>query len=213
MARRRQLTDEPTFNKYPILTDKEKGLKCDKKIMKTVEKVIDHMVMDHGMDRILVKHYEFRFPKGFKLEDANKNEQFRNAQGKIIKNFTRQGTTPHYVAVREQDSKDKVPHYHLLLCCDERKSNVNVVQTMDPLWSSSCGLKETKTGLIQDCSKGDKKHVIKINAPDAQAKLDSLFQHGSYLAKENQKEHNHGTRELFTSRLNHEVKEKKRKSK
>ena len=210
MARKRQLVDISEF-----IGQNTSDFKVDNKIMKTIDQTFRHMVDKHNMDRIVAYHFEYRYPEDYQLEDDGKNEHFRRTQGSSMKHLTRKECSPHYVAVREQKDNEKHPHYHVLLFGDERNFPEShcIAQTTDVFLSSALGYEETQNGLVHNCSKGNQKHVIKINSPDSIAQIDSLYKHGAYFAKADQKDYNNGTRELFSSNLNHEQKKKKRKSK
>lgn len=215
MAKQRSLTDEPTFNGHPILTDKIKGLKCDKKILKKIDATLQHAIQDHDMDRIFAYQSIVRFPKDCTIPDSEKNGLFRKYQSKVIKNLDRQGLDPHYFAVREY-SKEKRCHIHVYYLVNERltRSCHDHIAKKDELWKNTLG-KHGKKGLIDDCTKNrDGKrqkngHTIKVNSPDFEKQKDEFFKHASYYAKENTKSKNDGKRELFSSRLNHEIKKKK----
>jgi protein GP2 len=218
-TRIRNLTDEPRFNGHPILTDNVEGHKCDKGILKTIDNTFEHVIKDHGQDRIFCMRYDVRFPKDYRVKNKKKSEEFRSFQAKFIKNLTRKGLNPHYIAVKEV-SKEKRGHYHAALLLDERETqNIqNHIATADRLWANTLGVEGAK-GLIDDCTKnreGKKQkngHTIKVNSPEFKEQLNVAFQQASYLSKENQKSKNDGVREVFSSRLNHEPKKKKGKSK
>jgi hypothetical protein len=217
MTKRRTLTDEATYNGHSILTNKEKGLKCDKKILKKLDETFNHVLNDHNMDRVFFMRYDVRFPDDGKFRDKKEsNALFRNFQGKFIKSFERSNLNPHYVVVREQ-SKEKHAHYHAVLLLDERKTQSikKHIDKADELWGNTIGLKGQK-GLIDDCTKDrhgkPQKNGLKIkkNSPEFKEQIDKTFQWASYLAKENTKASG-SERELFSSRLNHEIKVKKKK--
>ena len=211
MAKRRTLTDEPEYNGHPIQTNKEKGLKCDKKILKKIDDTFNHVLNDHKQDRVFFMRYDVRYPNGAGVIGAGEsNDMFRNFQGKFMKNLERQGLNPHYVAVREQ-SKEKHAHYHAILLLDERKTQsiTKHIEKADELWANTLNIPGTK-GLIDDCTKDrngqPQKNGLKIkkNSKDFQEQYDKAFKWASYLAKENTKSEA-SDRELFSSRLNHKI--------
>jgi hypothetical protein len=219
MSKRRILIDEATYNGHPIQTDKKKGLKCDKKILKKIETTFDHALNDHNMDRILFVRYDVRMPDDGKVRNKKEaNNLFRTFQGKFIKNLDRQGLNPHYVAVREQ-SKEKHSHFHVMLLLDERKTQSikKHIDKADELYANTLELSGRK-GLIDDCTKDrhgkTQKNGLKIkkNSPGFQEQFNEAFQWASYLAKENTKTTG-SERELFSSRLKHPIEIKKRGSK
>jgi hypothetical protein len=219
MTKRRTLTDEATYNGHQILTNKQKGLKCDKKILKKLDDTFEHVFKDHNMDRLFFMRYDVRMPDdGIVRSKQEANKLFRTFQGKFIKNLERKGLNPHYVAVREQ-SKEKHAHYHAVLLLDERKTQSihQHIEKADKLWENTLGA-YGKKGLIDDCTKdrdgNSQKNGIKIkkNSPEFKEQIDNAFQWSSYLAKENTKTTG-SERELFSSRLKHPIEKKKRGSK
>ncbi len=162
--------------------------------------------------------YDVRFPKDYHVANKKKSKEFRTFQSKFMKNLTRKGLTPHYVAVKER-STEKHSHYHGILLLDERKTQsiTKHIEKADELLGNTLGIPGTK-GLIEDCTtdRNGKKQkngkTIKVNSPDFEIQLDNAFKHASYLSKEHQKSNNNGVRELFSSRLNHKI-EKRSKPK
>ena len=219
MAKRRQLTDDPEYNGHPILTDKKKGLKCDKKILKKIDETFNHVLNDHKQDRVFFMRYDVRYPNGAGVIGAGEsNAMFRSFQAKFMKNLSRQGLNPHYVAVKEQ-SKEKHSHYHAMLLLDERKTQSikKHIEKADELWGNTLGIPGRKR-LIDDCTKdrdgNPQKNGIKIkkNSDDFKNQCDKAFEWASYLAKANTKTST-SDRELFASRLNHPAKRKREKEK
>lgn len=215
MAKNRRLTDKETYAGHPILTNKEKGYKCDKKILDKIEETFEHVLEDHGMDRVFFMRYDVRFPKDKYVETKQGNTLFRRFQSKFIKSLERHDLKPHYVAAREQ-SREKNGHYHTVLLLDERKTqNIKKhIEKADELWGNTIGLKGQK-GLIDDCTKDrngkPQKNGLKIkkNSSEFADQLDKTFQWSSYLAKKNTKTTT-SERELFSSRLNHNIERKKK---
>ena len=152
--------------------------------------------------------YDIRFPEGYDYAD---NGIFREFQSKFMKNLSRQGLKPQYVAVREQ-SQEKHQHYHVALLLDGQKTQSihNYIQTAERLWDSTLGLpaRENGYGLIDDCTTnrtGDKQIngvMLRSDDPDMEKKKDDCFRRASYLAKTNTKGNApKGQRELFSSRI------------
>ena len=83
------------------------------------------------------------------------NEIFSDFQANFMKNLSRQGLKPQYIAVREQ-SREKHQHYHVALLLDGQKTQSihNHIQTAERLWDSALGLepRENGYGLIDDCT-------------------------------------------------------------
>ena len=199
-------TTESTYHGYPIMTDEDRGLSCDTRILDEIEKQFDYA--DETKNKTFFMRYDVRIPDGVFLED---NKTFRDFQANFIKNLSRKGLKPQYVAVREQ-SREKHQHYHVALLLDGQKTNSihNHIQTAERLWESALGLpvRENGYGLIDDCTTsrtGEKQANGVMLRPDdpavAQKKAD-CFLRASYLAKTNTKGHAPKyQREVFSSRI------------
>ena len=137
--------------------------------------------------------YDVRLPEG--LDHAD-NGLFREFKSKYIKNRSRKGFKPQYVAVREQ-SKEKHQHYHVALWLDGQKTkNIHDhIATAERLWNKTLGLpdKVNGYGLIDDCTKsrsGAKQIngvMLRRDDPAYETKKDDCFRRASYLAKVNTK--------------------------
>ena len=125
--------------------------------------------------------YDIRFPQGY--GDAD-NGVFREFQSKFMKNLSRKGLKPQYVAVREQ-STEKHQHYHVALMLDGQKTqNIhNHIATAELLWDSTLGLPERENGygLIDDCTtnrEGEKQVngvMLRQDDPEMKEKKDDCF--------------------------------------
>ena len=199
-------TTEKTFHGYSIMTDEEKGLSCETKILNEIERQLDYA--EATKSKTLFMRYDIRFPEGYDHAD---NGVFREFQSKFMKNLSRQGLKPQYIAVREQ-SREKHQHYHVALLLDGQKpqSIHNHIQTAERLWDTTLGLpaRENGYGLIDDCttSRTGEKQVngvmLRPDDPDMEAKKDDCFRRASYLAKTNTKGNApRGQREMFSSRI------------
>ena len=199
-------TTAETYHDYPIMTDKAKGLACDIKILNEIERQLDYA--EETKSKTLFMRYDIRFPEGYDHAD---NGVFREFQSKFMKNLSRQGLKPQYIAVREQ-SREKHQHYHVALLLDGQKTRSihNHIQTAERLWDTTLGLpaRENGYGLIDDCttSRTGEKQVngvmIRPDDPDMEAKKADCFRRASYLAKINTKGNApKGQREMFSSRI------------
>ena len=188
------------------MTDQETGLSCNTKILAEIEKQFEHA--NSTKSKIFFMRYDIRFPEGFNHAD---NGVFREFQSKFMKNLSRKGLKPQYVAVREQ-SKEKHQHYHVALLLDGQKTQSihNHIATAERLWDSTLGLPERENGygLIDDCTtsrEGEKQVngvMLRPDDPEMEAKRDECFKRASYLAKTNTKGYApKGQRELFSSRI------------
>ena len=145
----------------------------------------------------------------YSLQDTD-NKLFISFQAVFMRNLTRQGLKPQYIAVREQ-SREKHQHYHVALFLDGQKTQsvYNHINNAERLWENKLGLpaREESYGLIDDCtvSRDGKPQVngVMLNPrdPDYEAKRDECFYRASYLAKVNTKKTPQGQREVFSSRV------------
>ena len=199
-------TTEKTFHGYSIMTDEEKGLSCETKILNEIERQFGYA--EATKSKTLFMRYDIRFPEGYDHAD---NGVFREFQSKFMKNLSRQGLKPQYIAVREQ-SREKHQHYHVALLLDGQKTQSihNHIQTAERLWDTTLGLpaRENGYGLIDDCTKsrsGAKQIngvILRRDDPEYNTKKDDCFRRASYLAKVNTKGNTtKGQKELFSSRI------------
>ena len=206
MKREPKETTEKTYNNYPIMTDQERGLSCDTKILQEIERQFEYA--DETKNKIFFMRYDIRFPEEYHHAD---NGIFREFQSKFMKNLSRKGLKPQYVAVREQ-SREKHQHYHVVLILDGQKTQsiYNHIQTAERLWDSTLGLPEKKNGygLIDDCTRSRAGEtqvngvVLRYDDPRRNDKKLDCFRRASYLAKTNTKGNTpKGQRELFSSRI------------
>lgn len=206
MKRKVTETVENTYNDYSIMTDKERGLSCNTAILREIERQFDYA--DKSKSKTFFMRYDVRMPEGMYIDD---NKLFRDFQANFIKNLSRQGLKPQYIAVREQ-SREKHQHYHVALFLDGQKTQSihNHIQTAERLWDSALGLepRENGYGLIDDCttSRTGEKQIngvmLRPDDPEMEKKKDDCFRRASYLAKTNTKgSAPKGQRELFSSRI------------
>ena len=205
MKRKVTETVENTYNDYSIMTDKERGLSCNTAILREIERQFDYA--DKSKSKTFFMRYDVRMPEGMYVGD---NKLFRDFQANFIKNLSRQGLKPQYIAVREQ-SREKHQHYHVALLLDGQKTQSihNHIKTAERLWDSALGLepRENGYGLIDDCttSRTGEKQVngvmLRSDDPDMESKKDDCFRRASYLAKTNTKGNAPKfKREMFSSR-------------
>ena len=152
--------------------------------------------------------YDVRFPEDIYRED---NKTFRDFQANFIKNLSRKGLKPQYVAVREK-SKEKHQHYHAALWLDGQKTKSihDHLQTAERLWDSALGLpkRESGYGLIDDCttSRAGERQIngvmLRPDDPARERKKNDCYRRASYLAKTNTKGYApKWQREVFASRI------------
>ena len=188
------------------MTDKDRGLSCDTRILDEIEKQFDYA--EETKNKTFFMRYDVRIPEGMYIED---NKTFRDFQANLIKNLSRKGLKPQYVAVREQ-SREKHQHYHAVLWLDGQKTQSihNHLQTAERLWDSALGLPERENGygLIDDCttSRTGERQIngvmLRPDDPEMKAKKEDCFRRASYLAKTNTKGNApKWQREVFASRI------------
>ena len=206
MKRKIKETTEQTFHNHTIMTDQKRKMSCNIKILNEIEKQFEYA--DKTKSKVFFMRYDIRFPEGYDHAD---NSVFREFQSKFMKNLSRQGLDPQYVAVREQ-SREKHQHYHVALLLDGQKTrNIhNHIRTAERLWDKTLGLPERDGGygLIDDCttSRTGEKQVngvmLRPDDPERERKKDDCFRRASYLAKTNTKGYApKGQREVFASRI------------
>ena len=199
-------TTESTYKNYSIMTDQKRGLSCDTSILRAIERQFNYA--EESKSKTFFMRYDVRIPDGMYLDD---NKTFRDFQANFMKNLSRQGLKPQYIAVREQ-SKEKHQHYHVALFLDGQKTQSihNHIQTAERLWDNALGLepRENGYGLVDDCTTsrtGDKQIngvMLRPDDPDMKAKKDDCFRRASYLAKTNTKGNAPKfQREMFSSRI------------
>ena len=202
----KRTTTESMYNNHTIMTDNARGLACDIKILNEIERQFQYAEATKSKSYFM--RYDVRLPEGL---DHTDNGLFREFQSKFIKNRSRKGFKPQYVAVREQ-SKEKHQHYHVALWLDGQKTqNIHDhITTAERLWNKTLGLpdRENGYGLIDDCTKsrsGTKQIngvMLRRDDPEYASKKDDCFRRVSYLAKVNTKGNTpKGQRELFSSRI------------
>ena len=163
-------------------------------------------------DDVLFVRYDIQFPDGAAPKNDEKvNAAYRVFQIKFMKNLSRKGLKPQYVAVREE-SPVEPPHYHVALMLDGQKAQAvqDHIKTAERLWESTLGLpaKEGGYGLISDCTTdhhGEKQLngvMLSKADPEMEQKKSDCIQKTNQLAKTDDK----GLapkwqRELFSSRL------------
>ena len=199
-------TTESTYNNHPIMTDKEDGLSCNTMILHEIERQFEHA--EETKSKIFFMRYDIRFPLNYELSN---NDLFRTFQSALMKNLSRRGLEPQYVAVREQ-SRERHQHYHVALFLDGQKTKniCDHIKTAERLWDRTLGLPERDNGygLIDDCtlSRDGKPQVngvlLRRDDPNYAAQKDDCFRRASYLAKTNTKgKAPKGQREVFSSRI------------
>ncbi len=204
MKKRRSTTTDSTYNGYPIMTDKDKGYKADRKILEKIEEQFQYA--EDTKSKILYMRLDVRFPLGMTIPESN--EHFSRFNANFMKELNRKGLKPQYIAVREQ-SREKHQHYHEILFLDGQKTQSihNHIRTAERIWRNELGL-EDGNGLINDCTisrSGERQEngvMLRKDDPDYKQKKLDCFRRSSYLAKVNTKNNTpDGNRELFSSRI------------
>ena len=184
----------------------DENLPCDTKILGEIEKQFKYA--ENTKSKIFFMRYDLRIPEGMYIEN---NEVFRNFQANFVKNLSRKGLKPQYIAVREQ-SEGKNPHYHAALWLDGQRTRsiYDHIKTAERLWESALGLPERGGGygLVYDCtvSRTGETQIngVMLRRDDLTMndKKNDCFYRASYLAKTNTKGNApKGQREVFSSRI------------
>ena len=202
----KRTTTKSTFHDHPIMTDEARGLSCDVKILNEIERQFQYA--EDSKSKSYFMRFDAKLPKCCTHTD---NELFRKFQSAFMKNRSRHGLKPQYVAVREQ-SREKHQHYHIALWLDGQKTRSihDHIQTAERLWDRTLGLPERENGygLIDDCtvSRNGERQIngvmLRKDDPNYADKRNDCFRRASYLAKTNTKgKAPKGQRELFSSRI------------
>ena len=202
----KRTTTKSTFHDHPIMTDEARGLSCDVKILNEIERQFQYA--EDSKSKSYFMRFDAKLPKC--CTHAG-NELFRKFQSAFMKNRSRHGLKPQYVAVREQ-SREKHQHYHIALWLDGQKTRSihDHIQTAERLWDRTLGLPERENGygLIDDCtvSRNGERQIngvmLRKDDPNYVDKRNDCFRRASYLAKTNTKgKAPRGQRELFSSRI------------
>ncbi len=203
----RRTTSKEIYKGFPIMTDRERGLQADTKILKHIDQQFNQAEQDKS--KIFFMRYDVRFPSEITIPDTN--EVFCKFQAGFMKSLSRQGLSPQYLAVREQ-SREKHQHYHVCLWLDGQKTQsiYNHINTAERLWRNQLNLQDGN-GLIDDCttSRSGERQVngvmLRKDDPEYNQKKADCFRRASYLAKVNTKSNTPaGNRELFSSRIKKE---------
>lgn len=201
--KKRTTTLEPTYHGKTIMTDSNRNLACDTKILDEIEKQFDHATKNNS--KVFFMRMDIRLPESYPNTDNSEISKFNS---KFIKELKRDNLSPQYLTVREQ-SREKHQHYHMVLWLDgkQTKSAYNHLKTAERILRNTLHI-ESAQGLIDDCSKtrtGERQVNGVMLYPkdnDYQERLDDSFRRASYLAKVNTKSCTpQGEREMFSSRL------------
>ena len=201
---KRTLWKQENYKEYPVMVNQAQKQYCDRRILEKIEDQFNHAEQEKS--KVFFMRYDARFPQD-DCEHAD-NRSFRSFQANFMKNLSRKGLKPQYVAVREQ-SREKHQHYHVCLWLDGNKtqSTYNHIQTAERLWRSQLGLPEGQ-GLIDDCthSRTGTKQIngvmLRHDDPEYETKKADCFRRASYLAKINTKGNTpKGQWEVFSSRI------------
>ena len=111
----KRITTEPTYNNHTIMADNARGLACDIKILNEIERQFQYAEATKSKSYFM--RYDVRLPEGL---DHTNNDLFREFQSKFIKNRSRKGLKPQYVAVREQ-SKEKHQRQYVRSCKKKKR--------------------------------------------------------------------------------------------
>ncbi|WP_081650424.1 YagK/YfjJ domain-containing protein [Paucidesulfovibrio longus] len=196
-------TREPRYNGYQILTDSKKGYACNTKILDTTLKIIQHTTEKHN--KVLCTRFDLRFPQQHPGQTTN--ESFSKFTSAMMKELSRKGLDPKYIAVREQ-SREKHQHYHMAVFADGNKIQFPhaIIQSAEKHWGNA--VNSDQPGLVDHCTQsrsGQKQYNsyrLRRNDPDFEKVKNDCVQRLSYLAKVNTKGKTPKyVREVFSSRI------------
>ncbi len=184
-----KITYDETYNGYPILTSKEKGLGCDEKILNRIDGLIEHTTQKHN--KVLCVRMDLRYPQDYQAPtDNNHISEFIS---KFSIYFKRNGLDPYYLWVREQKQGRNNQHYHMIVLVDGNKMQYPHMLTKkaEEHWGST--LKLDGQGLVDHCTKSRSgetqvnSYRMRRNCDDYGHVKDACFERCSYLAKVNTK--------------------------
>ena len=159
--------------------------------------------------KVFFYRFDLRYPEEMQADPDN--DHFKHFMSAYIKNLSRKGLDPQYVAVREQKSSEN-QHYHVGILADgqrTRNCHDHLIKA-ERLWEHELGLEADGThGLVDFCEK-EKKTGKKIEngmmmdhcKENYETVKAECIRRASYLAKVNQKELTpKGQHEYFTSKM------------
>ena len=140
--------------------------------------------------KFIAIRFDITFPKNF--DENITNYYISTCISYVVKKYSRQGYSPSYMWVREQDTSIH-PHYHCLLVLDAQKvrSFHHVFETVENAWGRAIGM--PADGLIHNCTcPKDQDYNGKIVRRDAgsealRARAQEVFNQCSYMAKDRYK--------------------------
>ena len=94
---RRTLWKQENYKEYPVMVNQEQKQYCDRRILEKIEDQFDYAELEKS------KVFFMRYDARFLLDDYEQadNHSFRSFQANFMKNLSRKGLKPQYVAVRE----------------------------------------------------------------------------------------------------------------
>lgn len=200
------ITYEPTFNGYPINTDREKGMGCYTKGLAVLQDKLESMMEKHS--KLLLTGVVLRYPQDGSLEPSakdftlfNKNltrdlernnilpesGKLRGKKRSESNRAPKHRVDPSVTIVCEQHGEDKHPHAHVIIMVNgnAKRDPRDVQKRASRAWEAALGV-ENGLGLVHYC---EKSHVLDRTSPDFQQALHDSFYHNSYPFKIRGKEH------------------------
>ena len=200
------ITYEPTFNGYPINTNKEQGMGCYTKGLEILQDKLESMTQNHC--KVLITGVVPRYPQDGSVEPSSKHitvftknltrDLERNnilPESGRLRGKKRTGSTkapkhrvdPSITIVCEQHGEDKHPHAHVIIMVNgnAKRDPRDVQKRASRAWEATLGV-ENGSGLVHYC---EKSHLLDRTSENFQQALNDSFYHNSYPFKVRGKEH------------------------
>lgn len=200
------ITYEPTFNGYPINTDREKGMGCYTKGLAILQDKLESMIEKHS--KLLLTGVVLRYPQDGSVEASsrdftlfNKNltrdlernnilpetGRLRGKKRNESNNAPKHQVDPSVTIVCEKHGKDKNPHAHVIIMVNgnAKRDPRDVQKRASRAWEAALGV-ENGSGLVHYC---EKSHFLDRTSSDFQQSANESFYHNSYPFKVRGKEH------------------------
>lgn len=200
------ITYEPTFNGYPVNSDKERGLGCYSKGLGILQSKLESMTENHS--KVLITGVVLRYPQDGSVEPSSKDITVFNKN--LIRDLERNNILPESGRLRgkrrnepnkalrhrvdpsvtivcEQHGEDKSPHAHVIIMVNgnAKRDPRDLQKRASRAWEAALGLKNG-SGLVHYC---EKFHLLDRASPDFQQIKQDSFHYNSYPFKVRGKEY------------------------
>lgn len=183
--------------------------------------MVESMTEKHS--KVLQVRLDLKYPK--EITSDGTNNDFQRTMESMMKEFSRKGYDPQFIARREQ-RESKNPHYHLVIQVDgnKKRDRTSIIESAEHHWSQTLGLTQQEVHekkLVFSCNYNPHNeplpngYMLNRNAVDFQNRKNEAVRQLSYLAKKEPEDMTPShTRKFFSSQFQKDydiAKEKKRK--